>query len=386
MVKRSIKISSASSFFLFGPRGSGKSTLLKSLSFLKSAVVINLLRPQTESQFRLDPGALEKVANGLNGGWIVIDEIQKIPKLLDSVHYLIEEKKIKFALTGSSSRKLKRGASNLLAGRAFQYKLYPLIEAELRAQFQLNDVLHWGSLPKLLVLKNKKDKILFLQSYVHTYLKEEILIEQLVRNIDPFSLFLPIAAQMNGQLLNYTNISRDTGVSYKTVETYFQILEETLLGYFLLPYDRSVRKVQKQSPKFYFIDQGIKRALANQLHNVLSDKTTEYGDAFESWFISECVARNEYFQKGYQFFFLRTKDDVEVDLIIRKSNGSEILIEIKSAEVIIDKHLKNLRSLKNDFANAKMMCVCRTRVDQKVDMIEIVSWKTAFALLKLDHF
>ena len=383
MVKRSIKISSQSSFFLFGPRGSGKSTLLKTLPFLKKAVVIDLLRPQTEKHFRLDQNALEKTAESVGRGWIVIDEIQKIPKLLDSIHYLIEQKKIKFALTSSSARKLKRGASNLLAGRAFQYKLSPFFELELKNDFNLNEALQWGTLPKIYSLKSRKDKILFLDSYVNTYLKEEILIEQLVRNIDPFRLFLPIAAQMNGQLLNYSNISLDTGVSYKTIETYFQILEETLLGYFLLPFDRSVRKVQKQSPKFYFVDQGIKRTLANQLQNKIQEKTPEYGDAFESWFISECISRNEYLKRGYQFFFLRTKDNLEIDLIIRKPNGREVLIEIKSAYIIQDKHLSSLKKMKNDFPKAQFLCVCRTEIEQKDDGIEITNWKNAFVKLNL---
>jgi uncharacterized protein len=137
-----------------------------------------------------------------------------------------------FGPRGSSSRKLKRGGANLLAGRAFNYHLYPFIQSELKSSFDLDSVLAWGCLPKVMTLKKASDKALFLESYVHTYLKEEIQVEQLVRNIDPFRLFLPIAAQMSGQLINYSNISRDTGVSYKTIETYFQILEETLLGFF----------------------------------------------------------------------------------------------------------------------------------------------------------
>ncbi len=384
MVKRQIKISKQSSFFLFGPRGTGKSTLLKSLPFLNKALFIDLLKPDVEDRYRLDSLALLREAQALRpGSWIIIDEIQKIPRLLDVVHSLIEDKKIFFALTGSSARKLKRGASNMLAGRAFNYKLFPFIESELNSDFNLNNALSWGVLPKVLTLKSKSDKILFLESYVHTYLKEEILVEQLVRNIDPFRLFLPIAAQMNGQLLNYSNISNDTGVSYKTISTYFQILEETLLGYFLLPYDRSVRKVQKQSPKFYFIDQGIRRALAGQLHNTLQERTSEYGEAFESWFITECIARNEYLRKGYQFYFLRTKDDVEVDLIIRKPNQTELLIEIKSTQVVQAKHIKNLKLLRADFPKAQLVCVCRIEQAQKWDDIDVISWKQAFKMIGL---
>lgn len=385
MIKRLLQPSSSSSFFLFGPRGSGKSTLIRSLPFLKKSIFIDLLKPQVEDRYRLNPDLLEKEAAALRpGSWIVIDEIQKIPKLLNLVHFLIEEKKIKFALTGSSSRKLKRGAANMLAGRAFNYNLYPFIQSELKKSFKLDQVLTWGSMPKIYSLKKNSDKALFLESYVHTYLKEEIQIEQLVRNIDPFRLFLPIAAQMNGELINYSNIAADTGVSYKTIETYFQILEETLLGFFLLPFDRSIRKVQKQSPKFYFIDCGIKRALEGKLSVPLVERTSDYGNAFESWFIAECFARNQYLKKGYKFSYLRTKDDVEIDLIIQKPNGDESLVEIKSTNQPTAKHLKNLTSLKKDFPSAKFYCVCRLEQSQKWDHIDVISWEKAFKVLGLE--
>ena len=384
MIKRLLKPSSASSFFLFGPRGSGKSTLIRSLPFLKKALIIDLLKPQVEDRYRLNPELLDKEAATLKpGSWIVIDEIQKVPKLLNLVHSLIEEKKIKFVLTGSSARKLKRGSANMLAGRAFNYNLFPFIESELKNSFDLNQALAWGTLPKIFSLKKNTDKALFLESYVYTYLKEEIQIEQLVRNIDPFRLFLPIAAQMNGELINYSNIANDTGVSYKTIETYFQILEETLLGFFLLPFGRSVRKVQKQSPKFYFVDCGIKRSLEGKLSVALLEKTSDYGNAFESWFIAECFARNQYLKKDYKFSFLRTKDDVEIDLIIQKPNGDECLVEVKSTNLPSAKHLKNLNSLKKDFPKAKFYCVCQVEQSQKWDHIDVISWKKAFAALGL---
>lgn len=385
MVKRALKISSASSFFLFGPRGSGKSTLIKNTPFLKDAVLIDLLKPQVEDEYRLNPERLEREAAALKPGeWIIIDEVQKLPRLLDLVHSLIEEKNIKFALTGSSARKLKRGTANLLAGRAFSYHLYPFVESELADNFDLDDTLKWGSLPKVISFKQEEDRALFLEAYVHTYLKEEILIEQLVRNIDPFRLFLPIAAQMSGQLINYSNISRDTGVSYKTIETYFQILEETLLGFFLLPFNRSVRKVQKQSPKFYFVDNGIKWALeGGKLRVPLKSGTADYGNAFEAWFIFECYARNQYLKKDYKFSYLRTKDDVEVDLIIQKPNGQEVLIEIKSTSNPRAQDVKNLSTLKSVFPDAELICVCRSEKIQKIDNITILPWRLAFKSLGL---
>lgn len=386
MIKRSLKISSASSFFLFGPRGSGKSTLIKALPFLKNALYIDLLKPQIEDKYRLNPELLEREVSALTAGdWVVIDEVQKLPKLLNLAHSLIEEKKIKFALTGSSSRKLKRGGANLLAGRAFNYHLYPFIQSELKSSFDLDHVLAWGCLPKVMTLKKVSDKALFLESYVHTYLKEEIQVEQLVRNIDPFRLFLPIAAQMSGQLINYSNISRDTGVSYKTIETYFQILEETLLGFFLLPFERSIRKVQKQSPKFYFVDNGIKRALeGGKLRQPILPRTTDYGNAFEAWFIFECIARNHYLRKNYKFSYLRTKDDVEIDLVIQKPNGDEMLVEIKSTANPKDQDLKNLSTLGGSFPKAELFCVCRADRKQKLKNISVLPWQAAFKALDLE--
>jgi predicted AAA+ superfamily ATPase len=174
------------------------------------------------------------------GSWVVVDEIQKIPSPLDSVHSLIEKKKIKFALTGSSSRKLRRGGANLLAGRAVIFSLFPATHNELGERFDLDTTLSWGSLPRTLELKDNTEKSRFLKSYVQTYVKEEIVVEQLIRNLEPFRLFLPVAAQMDGQILNYSNISRDTGVDYKTIQNYYQILVETHLGQYLENYSRSV--------------------------------------------------------------------------------------------------------------------------------------------------
>lgn len=318
------------------------------------------------------------------GSWVVIDEVQKLPRLLDLVHSLIEERQIKFVLTGSSARKLKRGSANLLAGRAFHFQLFPFLSEELKDHFQLEHALAWGSLPKVVSFEKVHDKALFLEAYVRNYLKEEIQVEQLVRNIDPFRLFLPIAAQMSGQLINYSNIARDTGVSYKTVETYFQILEETLLGFFLLPFERSIRRVQKQSPKFYFVDNGIRRALeGGKLRSPLAASTSEFGNAFESWFVFECHARSLYLNKGYRFSFLRTKDDVEIDLIIQKPNGEEVLVEIKSATSPRPKDLKSLQSLGSQFPKAQLFCVCRTENRQKLDRITVLPWQQSFKALGL---
>ena len=197
MVNRLVNLSENNSFFLFGARGTGKSTLLKSKDFLKNAFFIDLLQPDVEELYSLRPQLLHEQAQTMKAkSWIVIDEIQKVPKLLDTVHSLIENKKVYFALTGSSARKIKRGGGNLLAGRAFVFSIFPFTARELQAEFDLIKALEWGTLPKLTEFEKENDRARFLRTYAQVYLKEEILVEQLVRNLDPFRLFLPIAAQM----------------------------------------------------------------------------------------------------------------------------------------------------------------------------------------------
>jgi predicted AAA+ superfamily ATPase len=205
MYSRKIEISEEESFFLFGARGTGKSTLLDQLDFLQDATRFDLLDQDIESEFSLRPQLLYERCELLKkNDWVCIDEVQKIPELLDVVHSLIEKKKLRFVLTGSSSRKLKRKGANLLAGRAFMNTLFPLTHQELGKDFNLDFVLNWGSLPKIFSYEKDRSKANYLKSYVQTYIKEEIVAEQLVRNLTPFRLFLPIAAQMNSKTLNFS--------------------------------------------------------------------------------------------------------------------------------------------------------------------------------------
>ena len=189
------------------------------------------------------------------------DRIQKAPKLLDSVQKLIDRDNGRFILTGSSARKLKRGAANLLGGRAYTYNLFPFVSSELKDKFDLNQYLAFGGLPKTWLISSPEERVLYLRSYVNTYLKEEIAEEQIVRKLEPFRKFLQVAAQASGTILNYSAIARDVGVSDQTVRTYFDILEETLLGFHLPPFGRSIRKAQGKSHKFYLFDSGVIRAL-----------------------------------------------------------------------------------------------------------------------------
>ncbi len=378
MLKRLSSLSKNQSFFLFGARGTGKSTLLRSLSQFKDCLFIDLLRPSQEEIYSLDPETLiRQTQNMTKKNWVVIDEIQKCPKLLDVVHGLIEERKINFALTGSSSRKLKRGGANLLAGRAAVFSMFPLTYFELQNKLSLSEVLNWGTLPKILEFSTVLEKNRYLKSYVHTYLKEEIQVEQVVRKLEPFRLFLPVAAQMDGQILNYSKIAKDVGVDHKTIANYYQILVDTNLGFFLDSYHKSVRKVQHETPRFYFFDTGVKRALEKQINIPLAPKTTSYGNAFESWFINECHRYNSYFELDYSFSYLRTKDDAEIDLIIETPDKKTFLIEIKSATKINADHLKHMLSFRKDFIGAQYICACDILHKEMYEDIQVLPWRDA---------
>jgi len=356
MIPRYITLPSHYSFFLLGPRGAGKSTLLHQ-TFLKTSdhVWIDLLDPEEETRFQAYPHELINYVSRLKPKqWVVIDEVQKAPPLLNLVHKLIEEKGLLFALSGSSARKLKRGAANLLAGRAFMFHLYPFSFFELGEAFQMENILQWGALPKVIELKSNDDKKLFLQAYANTYLKEEIQIEQIVRNLPSFRRFLEIAAQMNGQPLNYSKIARDIHTDHSVVRSYYEILSDTLIGFELPAYHASVRKQQRQASKFYFFDIGIKRALDKTLTIPLRKKTYEYERAFEHFLILEFYKLCDYRKKDETLSYLQTKDNVEVDLIINRPGKETLFIEIKSTENITENDftpiLKITENIKNSLA------------------------------------
>ena len=374
----------SNSFFLFGPRGVGKSRLLKEILDEKKTYYIDLLDEETYERFILDISLLKKIVGKLPQEieWIAIDEIQRIPRILDSVHSIIETTdKFKFALTGSSARKLKRDGANLLAGRAFTYNLYPFTSIELEQSFDLNKALNWGTLPKSYLSEDDETRRLFLRSYVQTYLKEEIQIEQLVRRLEPFRKFLQVAAQSNGKIINFSNIARDVGVTDKTVFSYFEILEDTLIGSFLEPYNKSVRKRQRESPKFYFFDCGVTRALANQLTIPIVPLTYTYGLFFEHFVITEIKRICDYARNDYSFYYLRTKDDAEIDLIIEKPTGEVFLIETKSTDKIRDEDVKTLNNFFNDFKNATALCLSLDPIEQKIEDTICLPWNKGIDMI-----
>ncbi len=368
MFSRLLKLSKKRSFFLFGARGTGKSTLLKQTFPKDETLLCNLLKPEEADRFLRKPETLYDMVMALpkTTTHVVIDEIQKVPKLLDVVHHLIGETEKKFVMTGSSARKLKKGGANLLAGRAFVYNFFPLSFLELGKIFDLNFALEWGTLPELFQLDNEKERAQFLQAYATTYLKEEIWDEHFVRDLDPFRKFLEVAAQCNGKIVNYSNISRDVGVEDKTVASYFTLLEDTLLGFFLEPFHNSFRKRLGATPKFYFFDPGVVRALSRRLSVPLAEKTPSYGDAFEHYIILEIMRLASYFEPEYRFSYIKTPNQVEVDLVIERPNKKPLFIEIKSTDEIERVELTGFIRLCKDFGECESICLSRDRFTKKL--------------------
>ncbi len=374
MVNRMAQLSQSNSFFILGPRGSGKSTLIRQ-RYSKGSLYIDLLDPQVEDRYRLDPSTLSKeLAGKPQIKRVIIDEVQKLPRILDVVHQLIEERNIQFILSGSSARKLKRGGANLLAGRAFVFHLYPFTSMELGHRFHLNTALHWGLLPRQINLKEDNDKKEYLKAYTLTYLKEEIQLEQIIRKLSPFRKFLEIAAQMNAKVVNYSKIARDIGVDTTTVQNYYSILEETLVGFYLNSYHRSIRKSQRLSPKFYLFDAGVCRALKGTLDIPLRPQTYDFGESFEHFIILEIIKLAEYKRKDWKYFYLLTKDGVEIDLIIDRPGQTTLCIEIKSSDRITDADVKNLNRLGVDIPESSLYCLSRDPVRKKIQNVLCLEW------------
>lgn len=364
-------------FFLFGPRGTGKSTLLKKRFGQHKCLWLDLLDSSVEDQFFRNPSHLYAIVKALPEEitHVIIDEVQKIPKLLDEVHRLIEETDKIFILTGSSARKLKHGGANLLAGRAFVYHLHSLSCFELKKHFGLKEILHWGSLPKLFSLEEPAEKDEFLRAYVDTYLKEEIWSEQVIRKLPPFRRFLEVAAQCNGKIINFAHIARDVGVDDKTIKEYFFILEDTMIGFFLEPFHNSFRKRLVEKPKFYFFDPGIVRGLSRRLSVPLTPKTAAYGEAFEHFIILEFIRLGSYFQPDYRFSFIRTAGDVEVDLVIERPGKKLLCIEIKSSDSVAERDISAFMKITKDIENCEAIVLSQDRFMKKFEHVTCYPWK-----------
>ena len=312
-----------SSAFLLGPRGTGKSTWIKK-NYRDNTVVYDLLDTSELIRLSRDPSLLyQETAHLPVGSWVVIDEIQKVPALLNEVHRIIEEKKVRFILSGSSARKLRESGVNLLAGRALTYNMFPLVSREVGFEFDLEKQISCGMLPASYLSDNPKK---YLKAYAETYLKEEIREEALTRNFGSFARFLEVAARQNGQLTNTTAIARDAGVARQTVQGYFDILVDTLIGFWLEPWKLKRTTKQVSHAKFYFFDSGVVRALSGRLPYPATPE--ESGPLFECFIINEIRAYLHYSELDYPLYFWRSQGGIEVDILLETSRGF-VAIELK---------------------------------------------------------
>lgn len=374
MFHRYIKPPKSQSFFLLGPRGTGKSTWCQS-NLGENVFRIDLLRDEQEQRYLRNPDLLSSDLAQLKRtpDWIVIDEIQKVPKLLDTVHLEIESHKRKFVLTGSSARKLKRNEANLLAGRAFVKYMFPLTMAELGEKFSLGDYLNWGSLPKVTSIQDHDEKESFLRSYAQTYLKEEILLEQLVRNGQSFRDFLLIAGLENGNVLNFSKIGRDLGADTKTVQNFFSILEDTMAGFYLPAYHRSIRKSQKHQPKFYLFDPGVKRAMDGTLKSELVPRTSAYGKAFEHFVILEVFRLNQYFELDFRLSHYQETKGAEIDLLLTRGRETWT-VEIKSSDRLDPLEVGKFASVCERFPGAKKFFVSQDKQSSLISGVQCLHY------------
>ena len=329
-----LDFSGCKGLFLFGPRQTGKSYWLRK-KFPQSFYCDLLMSDFYFKYFRSPHLLREELFAQKITKPVIIDEIQKIPTLLDEVHYLMENHNMRFILTGSSARKLKRGGANLLGGRALYQQLFPLVSPEI-PNFNLERVLQFGSLPA--IYKSTRPRSL-LQSYVRTYLKEEIQAEGLVRRLQPFSLFLDLAGKTNTELINYSNIAGDVGVSSKTIKEYYLILEDTFIGHLLPPYKKTIKRKAVSMQKFYFFDIGIANALTS--HWNIARGTTEFGRRFEHFIFNEIKAYLKYTEDDREFCFWRSKNSQEVDFVI----GNNLAVEVKAVKEVRNRDLKGLKAL-----------------------------------------
>ncbi len=377
MVSRYFNISIQNSYILLGPRQTGKSYYIKSLN-LPKLWSVNLLLSRSYLKYSKNPSlfrdeALHQIQkNGVET--IFVDEIQKLPILLDEVHQLIEETSCRFILTGSSARKLKRGSANLLAGRALLKRLYPLIYPEIKESLNvhlIDELLQFGSVAGI-YQKPAQSRASFLRSYINTYLKEEIQMEGLTRGLPSFSHFLDVAAQTFGETLNYSKIGRDCSQNANTTRNYFEILEDTLIGYSLPTWDESRRKQLASHPKFYFFDNGVTCALLSRLSDPLDASLR--GRLFEQWIINEVRARFDYDERDLSLCYWKTQSGLEVDLIVARGKTPLFAVEIKSHAQIRDEHLNSLRELRLDYPSLPLYLVCTEPEPRTMDGISLVPW------------
>lgn len=350
------------SVFLWGARQVGKSTLVKKL--FPDAKIYDLLKSDEYSRLLRRPQLLrEELMSYDETNVVVIDEIQKIPALLDEVHWLIVNRGIRFVLCGSSARKLKRVGTNLLGGRALPVMLFPFVSAEI-PDFDLFRAINNGMIPRHYMVQNPQKR---LEAYIGVYLKEEIQEEAVVRQLSSFNRFLDVAAQCDGEMINYTNIAQDCGVSATTIKEYFNILEQTLIGYMVPAFTLSKKRRAITTKKFYYFDVGVVNYLLNRSN--LLPGSIDFGHAFEHFMIQEIIAYLSYNEKKEKLSYWRTSNGYEVDAII---GDARVAIEFKSSEEVQSKHTKGLKAFEEDFPDAKKIIVSLDRNKRILNGIEVI--------------
>ena len=371
IIKRVLNVSlpARQSAFLWGPRKTGKSTYLK-LNFPNS-VVYDFLQTDLFLQFSKQPSLLRERLLAKNdyalAHPVILDEVQKVPQVLDEVHWLIENKGLRFILCGSSARKLKRGKANLLGGRAWRYEMFPLVTAEL-GDLNLLRILNSGMIPDHCMRDGYKRA---LKAYTQDYLKEEVFDEGLTRNIPAFSRFFDAMGYSHGELTNYSNIARDCGVDSKTVREYYQILVDTLLGKMIAPFKRRQdRQVISRTSKFYLFDVGVAGSITKR--HLEEEKGELFGKALEHFIFMELSAYNSYNELDYEINFWRTKSGLEVDFVL---GGGEVAIEIKGTNRVDKRDLRSLVTFIEEYSPRKSMVVCNEREERVYKEIQIIPWR-----------
>lgn len=357
------------SLFLFGPRQTGKSSYIREELKGLPALSYNLLDGSLRLRVLADPSYIRREieARDLTDCVVVIDEIQKVPNLLDEVHLLIEERGIRFLLTGSSARKLKAGGVNLLGGRARTRHLHPFCFPELgNGEYSLPGIMERGLLPPHFLSSSPGED---LSSYVHTYLTEEIAAEGQTRNLPAFARFLETAALTNARMVNYTNIANDAQVSRQTIKSWYQVLMDSFLGYEVAPYTRTVKRKAIETGKFYFFDLGLVKTLRN-LDRIVP-QSGDFGEFFEHLIFMELRAWIDYRSPGSRLTYWRSRSGYEVDFIV----DDLLAVEVKAASVIHNKHLKGLKALKEEEMIRHYILVSQEPRPQMKEGIRILPWK-----------
>ncbi|OGV43520.1 MAG: ATPase [Legionellales bacterium RIFCSPHIGHO2_12_FULL_42_9] len=353
------------SHFLFGPRSTGKTFLIRS-QFPQGTAILDLLESELYLRLSTNPGDLESIILAFNHPSIaIIDEVQRVPHLLNEVHRLIEKKGIKFLLTGSSARKLRHNQANLLAGRARQAELFPLTYIEI-PEFNLDRYLHFGGLPMVYQSDEPNDD---LHAYVDTYLKEEIQAEALVRQLPAFTRFLKHSALTSGEMLNFANISNDAAVPASTVREYYNILEDTFIGFMLPAYTKTIKRKPISTAKFYYFDVGVKNTLSGITS--IPNQSDLYGKSFEHFIALELRAYLSYKRKHLPLTYWQSKNGQEVDFII----GDDIAIEVKTTNHTQDKHLKSLKALEEEKLCKRYILISHDKLKRRSGNLEIMHWQ-----------